>query len=79
MGQQVIEGTWEEVAAHAPELRGHRVRVTILDGSEDSVVNEEPSQAPTLVDCLNRMKDVHGHSAGRKWTREDLYSNESLH
>jgi hypothetical protein len=31
----VIEGTWEEVAAHAGEFRGHRLRLTILsDGSE---------------------------------------------
>lgn len=25
-----IEGTWEEVAAHAPELAGRRVRLTVL-------------------------------------------------
>ena len=25
-----FEGTWEEVAAHAPELAGQRVRLTVL-------------------------------------------------
>jgi len=25
-----LEGTWEEVAAHAPELAGRRVRLTVL-------------------------------------------------
>ena len=25
-----LEGTWEEVAAHGPELAGRRVRVTVL-------------------------------------------------
>jgi hypothetical protein len=33
MGQTVIEGTWEEVAQHAAELAGKRVRVTVLDES----------------------------------------------
>ena len=31
MGPRTIEGTWEEVARHAPELAGHRVRLTVLD------------------------------------------------
>ncbi len=25
-----LEGTWEEVAAHAPELAGRKVRLTVL-------------------------------------------------
>ena len=25
-----LEGTWEEIAAHAPEFSGHRLRVTVL-------------------------------------------------
>ncbi len=28
-----LEGTWEEVAAHAPELRGQRVRLMVLPES----------------------------------------------
>ena len=28
---QIIEGTWEEIAARADELRGKRVRVTVLE------------------------------------------------
>ncbi|PSF27797.1 hypothetical protein C7H19_24885 [Aphanothece hegewaldii CCALA 016] len=31
MEYHFIEGTWEEVLAHTPELSGHRVRVTILE------------------------------------------------
>ena len=27
---KAIEGTWEEIVAHAPELAGHRVRVLVL-------------------------------------------------
>lgn len=28
------EGTWEEVAAHAEELAGHRVRLTVISEPE---------------------------------------------
>jgi hypothetical protein len=31
-----LEGTWEEVAAHAPELAGQRVRLTVLKPSPQS-------------------------------------------
>ena len=34
MTQQTLEGTWEEVLTHAPELQGHRVRVIVLDSLE---------------------------------------------
>lgn len=34
MTQQTIEGTWEEVLTHAPELQGHRVRVIVLEPLE---------------------------------------------
>ncbi len=29
MATQVLEGTWEEIAAHADELAGKRVRVSV--------------------------------------------------
>jgi hypothetical protein len=35
MTNSVLEGTWEEVATHAPELQGRRVRVTLLPEEED--------------------------------------------
>ncbi len=31
-----LEGTWEEVAAHAPELAGRRVRLTVLSEPQAS-------------------------------------------
>ena len=27
----VLEGTWEEIAEHAPEFSGRRLRVTVID------------------------------------------------
>jgi len=32
MANQVVEGTWEQIALHAGQLSGRRVRLTILDG-----------------------------------------------
>ncbi len=34
-----LEGTWEEIAAHAPEFGGHRLRVTVLP---ESSAKEDP-------------------------------------
>jgi hypothetical protein len=34
MTGQVLEGTWEEIIGHAPELAGRRVRLMILPDKE---------------------------------------------
>lgn len=44
MAYHSIEGTWDEVIAHADEFVGHRVRVTILD--------EEESKQKSLAELL---------------------------
>lgn len=31
MLEQVLEGTWEEIAHHADELAGKRVRLTVVE------------------------------------------------
>lgn len=31
MSEQVLEGTWEEIAAHADEFAGKRLRVTMIE------------------------------------------------
>lgn len=33
---QIIEGTWEEIAARADELRGKQLRVTVLEAPRKS-------------------------------------------
>lgn len=35
-----LEGTWEEVAAHAPELAGRRVILTVLPETAEPEVTE---------------------------------------
>lgn len=42
MEERVLEGTWEEIALHAAELSGRRVRLTILtDGESENTVAPE--------------------------------------
>jgi hypothetical protein len=36
-----LEGTWEEIIAHAAELAGRRVRVTVLDAGESGREEED--------------------------------------
>ncbi len=33
-----LEGTWEEILAHAAELAGHRVRVTVLPSQQEATI-----------------------------------------
>lgn len=35
-----FEGTWEEIARHADELAGHRVRVTVLPKARAAAATE---------------------------------------
>ncbi len=49
-----MEGTWEEILAHSKELTGHRVRLTILQPTEDESypgipANQRPSTAESLL------------------------------
>ena len=45
-----IEGTWEEVLAHAPEFTGRRVRLTLLDShveaADEVVIPRRPKPTP---------------------------------
>ena len=47
---QIIEGTWEEIAAHAEEFNGHRLRVIDLGPIAESPVSDE--EGPTLAELF---------------------------
>jgi hypothetical protein len=59
----VLEGTWEEVVAHASELAGRRVRLTVIPG----LIDVAPAAiAQTLVrdpDRVARVRSVRGRFA----------------
>jgi hypothetical protein len=44
---QVLEGTWEELARHAPEFRGKRLRLMVLDEPAEKV--DQPAIAPQYL------------------------------
>ena len=60
----ILEGTWEEVTLHAPELMGRRVRVTVL---EDTPLPEGVS-APPNEGMLAALRFIEQHQANRKET-----------
>lgn len=50
--QQVIEGTWEEVTGRAAELRGRRVRVTVLPDDEKEAMNGAARAQPEIPEAF---------------------------
>lgn len=52
MEQRIIEGTWEEILLHAPELAGQRVRLTVLS-----------NQNTTLQDAVDLAHILEGSEA----------------
>jgi hypothetical protein len=46
--QRTLEGTWEEILLHAPELVGQRVKLTVLSPEE-----KQPPAQVTLDQALN--------------------------
>ena len=52
MSQQVLEGTWEEIARHGDELGGKRVRLTVLE--DEPIPNEAMLAALRDVNEIQR-------------------------
>ncbi len=61
MANQSFEGTWEEVAEHAVELAGRRVRLTVLDAPSEATPALEQSLARVLAEAeaLSEEDDPH--------------------
>ncbi|MBI3910546.1 MAG: hypothetical protein HY320_06370 [Armatimonadetes bacterium] len=54
-----LEGTWEEIVAHAPELAGRRVRLTVLPEEMESAPEAKapafrPARGPSTARSLLR-------------------------
>jgi hypothetical protein len=60
-----LEGTWEEIAAHGPELSGRRVRLVVLPAEEPEPYPGLPPEArPSSAESLLRYAGT--------WVGEDL-------
>lgn len=50
MSEQVLEGTWEEIARHGDELGGKRVRLTVLE--------DEPIPNEAMLTALRDVEEI---------------------
>ncbi|HZO90637.1 MAG TPA: hypothetical protein VFB38_20075 [Chthonomonadaceae bacterium] len=49
-----LEGTWEEIAAHGPELAGRKVRLIVLPSETESPPEQPPAFRPASGRSLLR-------------------------
>ena len=47
----VLEGTWEEIAKHAPEFTGRRLRVTVLE-------EQKPQPNQKAAEIMKRVREL---------------------
>ena len=79
--EQIIEGTWEEIAARADELRGKKLRVTVLEppakSRYDGMTLAEIFAGRTGVidnlppDLSERAEEYYSQIMDEKYPRED--------
>ncbi len=79
MAQQVLEGTWEEIAAHAGELAGKRLTVTIeedvLEASNIITgLTDIPIVGPPNEKALSVLREI----AERQKGRPDTYGEDTV-
>ncbi len=53
MGEQVFEGTWEEVATHADEFAGKHVRLTVVEETPPA-----PKPNYGMLEALRRAEEI---------------------
>lgn len=56
MSEQVLEGTWEEIAQRADELTGKRVRLMVLDEIQNGT--QSPGEERPLSELLEGLIGV---------------------
>ncbi len=56
MATNILEGTWEEITRHAAELRGHQLRVMILDDEIAAKPNQKALEAMRRIE--ERQKEM---------------------
>ena len=82
MAYQELEGTWEEILAHAPELAGHRLKVTVLEALEtEQTEKKRPSLSETLrgkIGILDGASPDLSQKTGEKFASlmEEKYSSQ---
>ncbi len=74
VAQQILEGTWEEIAAHAGELAGKRLRVIVEMDAPEAVKQPNvgpPNMGPPNEQMLGILRDIAERQEGRRETGGD--------
>jgi hypothetical protein len=58
MAEQVLEGTWEEIARHADELSGKRMRLMVLEECSPRQVGQSALEERPLAEMLEGLVGV---------------------
>ena len=75
MAQQVLEGTWEEIAAHAHEFMGKQVRLVVEPANSEADMAAKPLEIP-VVGPLNEgmraaLAEIRERQKGQRQTLGD--------
>lgn len=81
MAPQVLEGTWEEIAAHADELAGKHLRVVVEAESSGGVLPNQKmldamQVAEEIQQGMNPKPESDGVAILREGRRGAMYGNE---
>lgn len=74
-GQQVIEGTWEEIVSRACELAGSGKRVKLIIPSEEQPIHSTPKNAAAIsllrawIEEDQRMTPEEREQAAQEWAK----------
>ena len=66
MAQQVLEGTWEEIALHAPELAGKQLKLIVEAELKD--ITDIPIVGPPNEGMLAALREITERQKGRRET-----------
>jgi len=71
MAQQILEGTWEEIVAHADELTGKHIKV-IVEATVPETVEQPnvgpPNMGPPNEQMLGILRDIAERQEGTQYT-----------
>lgn len=70
MAQQVLEGTWDEIAARAGEFAGKRLKV-IVDTEAMTDIADVPVVGPPNEGMLAALREIAGRQEGRRQIEGD--------
>jgi len=70
MARLVLEGTWEEIAAHADDFIGMRLKVIVEEVSEadESPNIGPPNLGPPNEPALQMLRELEKRQQGRRYT-----------